>query len=73
MDGESNGLGLAIPLGRYQRPAGGATGSARAGVKDQDGPPMFWITMAGPHSQSPDVVGTTVTVFHRGDVAATVA
>ena len=70
MNGESNGLGLAIALGVYQGTVVGLTGTVRAGAVGQDGPPMFWMTMAGPHNQGPEAVETTVTVFPRGAPAA---
>jgi hypothetical protein len=71
MNGEPKGLSLAPLLGAYQGLGVGTTGTMRTGVTHQDGPPVFWMTMAGPHSHGPDVVGTTVNVFPRGTEAAT--
>ena len=71
MNGEVKGLGLALPMGVDRGLGGRTTNPMRTGLVGQDGPPMLWITMAGPHSQGPDAVGTTVNVFPRGSAAAT--
>ena len=70
MNGELKGLGFALSMGVDRGLGVRTTDPVRPGLAGQEGPPMFWMTMAGPHSQGPDAVETTVTVFQRGAPAA---